>query len=131
MQPHEITALRQVTRARLAASEARLAALRQREEEIVARLTALAEAFRRRATEARADDLTLRAGIDLRWEAWVEERRRALLTAQAQLRVVIEQERATLRHDFGRDMALAELAREGLHNASRLAARRSERDALG
>lgn len=127
MTPGDIAALRQVTAARRAASESRLAALRQREDEIISRLAALDSAFRQRASAARADDLALRAGADLRWESWVEDRRRTLMTAQARLRAAMEQERATLRHEFGRDLALTELARTTHEATRRRHARRAER----
>ncbi|MBW7920967.1 MAG: hypothetical protein H3C51_02580 [Rubellimicrobium sp.] len=120
-----IAGLRRVTATHLAAAEARLAALQQREKAIIARLAALDAAYCRRAAERTAEDVALRAGVDLRWETWGETHRRALQGAQARLRVVQEHERAALRRAFGRDMVVAELAAQSLRAAQRTAARRA------
>lgn len=128
MTPQEIADLRRISGTMLGATSARLAALSAREEEVLARISALDAATRNRAATATAEDAALRAGVDLRWLIWVEQSRGALLAAQARLRAAMEEERAALRRDFGRDYVLKALEKEASRRARRLAQRRAERD---
>lgn len=102
----------QVTAAVRAAAEARMAALRAEEAALRQRIKELDAAFRARAFSATAEDAALRAGVDLRWEQWVESRRAGLLAELARLRARIEDERLTLAREFGRNAVAEELLRE-------------------
>lgn len=128
MNPREIAALRQVTATVVKATEARMAALRAAEAAIISQISELDAALHRRTQLATVEDPARRAGVDLRWEAWVEQNRRALVAAQARLRVKIEHEQHTLRHNFGRDTAVAELMQSALADQQQQARRRAERE---
>lgn len=128
MNPHEISALRQVTATVVKAAEARMTALRADEAAIIRQMAELDVALHRRTQLATVEDPARRAGVDLRWEAWVEQNRRALVAAQARLRVKIEHEQHIFRHSFGRDMAVAELMQSALTDQQRQARRRAERE---
>ncbi len=125
MTPNQIAALRRISGTMLAATSARLAALRMREEEVLTRISILDAALRDRAALASAEDPTLRAGVDLRWQIWVEQNRSTLLAAQARLRAAMEEERMALRRDFGRDHVLKVLETEAIRRTRRLALRRA------
>lgn len=128
MTPRELTELRRITGTMLTASQARLAALRAREQAVLDRITELDAALRERAATATPEDPALRAGADLRWRIWVEQSRSNLLSAQARLRAAIVEETVHLRRDFGRDHVLGELERQARRDAQRLAQRRAARD---
>ncbi|MCC7321441.1 MAG: hypothetical protein IT542_10760 [Rubellimicrobium sp.] len=128
MKVNDLTGIRAVTAAALAASEARMTALRHEEARIVARIDDLDAALRRRAAEATAEDPALRAGADLRWQEWVERSRSALLSGQARLRAAIEAERATLRLTFGRDLVAGELLSDAMARQRLERSRRIERE---
>lgn len=131
MTPQDIAALRQISGTMLAATRARLAALRAREDEVLARISALDAATQSRAAVATAEDAALRAGADLRWLVWVEQSRGTLLAAQARLRAAMEEEQTALRRDFGRDHVLGMLEKDATRRARRLAQRRAEHGGAG
>ena len=128
MNPQEISTLHQVTATLLQATEARMASLRAAEAVIISQISGLDTALRHRAQQATVEDPARRAGVDLRWEAWVEQNRRALVAAQARLRVKIEHEQHALRKAFGQDTAVAELMQSALANQQRQSRRRVERE---
>ncbi|TNC71317.1 hypothetical protein [Rubellimicrobium roseum] len=92
------------------AAEARLAALRRDETELRRQIAALDAARRARLTEARATDVTLRSGVDLRWEGWIDRRTSALGAELARLLARIEMARDELTTAFGRRSATDTLA---------------------
>lgn len=112
MRPGDLRDLVEVTRAIAAAAEARLAALRQEEAALRAKIAELDDAQRRRAASATAEDAALRAGVDLRWEGWIADRRRALTAALSRTLARIEGERLTLARDVGRREVTQTLASE-------------------
>lgn len=124
----EMEGLVAVTAAVRAAAEAQLGALRAEEATLRARLAELDGALRDRATTVTAEDAALRAGADLRWERWVDTRRRALNGELARLLARIEEARRRLARDHGRSEVASELARE---MRARLAAEREGRAERG
>lgn len=110
MRPGEIAGLVHLTGAACDAAEARLAALRREESELRHQIASLDEARRARAAEARATDLTVRAGVDLRWEGWIDRRASSLQAELARLRARIEISRDELARAFGRRSATEALA---------------------
>ncbi len=104
------------------AAEARLAALRREEADLRGRLAALEAARRDRAGRALAPDLALRAGADLRWEAWVGGRSAEMTAELARLLARIEGAKAELRREAGRRAAVEDLlARERAGRAAKAA----------
>lgn len=117
MTPADLAHLARLTAAVSGAAEARLAALRRDEAALRARLRDLDTAQAARAREAQATDVTLRVGVDLRWEDWIEARRRALTAELARTLARVEVARDDLRHAFGRKVAaegIVEAVRRGL-----------------
>jgi len=110
MSLREIAEIRRITETAFATSEGRMVALRAEEARINAQIASLDDALRNRATVATAEDAALRAGVDLRWQQWVDSRRRNLLSELARLRARIEAEREILMRDFGRDRVAADIA---------------------
>jgi hypothetical protein len=109
MRPADLAELARLTAAVSGAAEARLAALRRDEAALRARLHDLDTAQQARAREAQATDVTLRAGVDLRWEDWIEARRRALSAELARTLARAELARDDLRRAFGRKVAAEEI----------------------
>lgn len=87
-----------------------MAALRREEAELRGQIAALEEARRARATEAQVTDLALRAGVDLRWEGWIDRRSSTLSADLARLRARIEVAREELSRAIGRRTATEALA---------------------
>lgn len=103
-------------------AEARLAALRREEAELRERIASLERARRDRAGRALAPDLALRAGADLRWEAWVGRSSAEMTAELARLLARIEDAKASLRREAGRRAAVEDLlAREKAARAGRAA----------
>lgn len=110
MRAHDLAALSRLAGAASDAAEARMAALRREEVELRHQIAALDEARRTRAAQARATDVTLRAGVDLRWEDWIDRRASALSAELARLRAQIEIAREELARAMGRRIATEALA---------------------
>lgn len=125
MRAAELSQLARVLATARDAAEARLAALRREEGELRRQIGALEAARRRRAAEARATDVTLRAGVDLRWEGWVESRGAALSAELVRLLARIEVAREDVARAFGRHGAAEALLAE-VRTAARAQARRAE-----
>lgn len=116
-----------VTAARYAACEARMAALRAEATRLSGQIADLDAAQRSRLMQVTAEDAALRAGADLRWERWAEQRRAALLAALARQRALIEDERAVLARALGRK-TVAEALEEQAQRARRAARARRDQD---
>ncbi len=128
MKPHDLAALVRVSGAACDAAEARLAALRREEAELRAQIATLEAARRERAAEARATDVSVRAGVDLRWEGWIDRRASVLTAELARLRARIEMARDELALAFGRHTATETLAKRAQLEA---ASRRMKREDRG
>lgn len=128
MTPRDLAGLGRVVGAACDAAESRLLRLRREEAELRRQIAELEAAQRTRAAEALATDLTLRAGVDLRWEGWIDRRTTALAGDLARLLAQIEIAREELAQAFGRRTAVEELARRS-HEAR--AARRLKTDERG
>jgi hypothetical protein len=114
--PRDLAGLVRIAGAACDAAEAKLARLRREEAELRRQIAALEAARQARAAEALATDVALRAGVDLRWEGWIDRRAAGLATDLARLMACIEIARDELSHAFGRRTAteaLAEQARAG------------------
>lgn len=109
MKPADLAQLARLTAAVFGAAEARLAALRRDEATLRTRLQDLDAARTARAREAQATDVTVCAGVDLRWEDWIEARRRALNAELARTLARAEIARDALRQAFGRKIAAEEI----------------------
>lgn len=105
-QPHDLKALSRLTDAAFAASQSRMGALRQKEQELRDKLAALDAARKSRAASltdpAPEPDAALVAGADLMWYTWIETRRAALNAELSRNRVAQEAARAALGVAFGR-----------------------------
>ncbi len=110
MNARDLAALTRLAGAASDAAQARMATLRREEAELRRQIAALEEARRIRAAGAHATDLTLRAGVDLRWEGWIDRRTIALTTELARLRARIEIAREELARALGRHTAAEALA---------------------
>lgn len=128
MRPGDLGGLGRLAAAAAEAAEARLSALRREEADLRRRIAALDEARRTRAAEARATEVSLRAGVDLRWERWIECRTSALSTELARLLARIEMARDDLARALGRRIATEALAERARLSA---AARRSRAEERG
>ncbi len=129
MKPQDLAALVRVSGAISDAAEARLATLRREETDLRDQIAALEAARQARATEARATDLTVRAGVDLRWEGWIDRRASALAAELARLRARIEIARDELAQAFGRRTATEALSTRAQVEAAARRAKREERNA--
>jgi len=128
MTPRDLANLTRVAGAACDAAESRLARLRREEAELRRQIATLEAARRARVAEALATDVALRAGVDLRWEGWIDSRASALSTELARLMACIEIAREDLSRSFGRRMAAEDLA----HRArSVVAAQRLRADERG
>lgn len=125
--PGDLEAIARVAGAAFAAAEARMAALRAEEARLTRQIADLDGARRDRAARATAEDAALRAGADLRWDRWVETRRRALFSELARLRARIEDARVALARDFGRKSVAEDLTRAAMAEAREARAARAER----
>jgi flagellar biosynthesis chaperone FliJ len=129
VKPQDLAALVRVSGAISDAAEARLATLRREETDLRDQIAALEAARQARATEARATDLTVRAGVDLRWEGWIDRRASALAAELARLRARIEIARDELAQAFGRRTATEALSTRAQVEAAARRAKREERNA--
>jgi hypothetical protein len=112
----------------LLAEETRVAEWRRREAEIDAALARLEEA----ALPGPVDDTPLRrAGADLRWQAWCDARRTALLAELAQIRYRRAAAEEKMRRAARRSIATEAVLRAELRAADRLRENRSEREGRG
>jgi hypothetical protein len=110
------------------AAETRLAQWRRYETEIadaIERLDASA------ATDLTGDDTLRRAGADLRWQAWCDARRTALLSDLAQVRYRRTAAEEAVRHAAARFIATEAVASTERKRAQRLQASRDEREGRG
>ena len=128
MTPRDLAGLTRVVGAACDAAESRLARLRREETELRRQIANLEAARRARAAEALATDIALRAGMDLRWERWIDSRASALSAELARLLARIEIAREDLSRSFGRRMAAEDLAEQA---RSAVAARRLKADERG
>jgi hypothetical protein len=120
--------LAQVAALASAAAEARLAALRAREQALRERLAALEAARRDRADRAFADDPAVLAGADLRWEGWVEGRAASLRADLARCLAEAEIARGALARAWGRAQAAGDLAAQARIARHRMQRLREDRD---
>lgn len=127
MRAGDLAGLARISAATCEAAEARLAALRRQEAELRAQIAALDAARRERAAEARATDLSVRAGVDLRWEGWVDRRSSALVAELARLLARVEIARDELARAFGRRSAIDALTDRARAEDHSRRAKREER----
>lgn len=127
MTPRELEGLAHVAGAGCDAAEARLARLRREEAELRGQIAALEAARRARAAEALATDVALRAGVDLRWEGWIDRRAAALVSELARLMAQVEMARDELSRAFGRRMAADALLGQARDAAARRRLKADER----
>jgi hypothetical protein len=107
------------------ARETRLAEWRRREAEIEDGLARISAAGAEGTTE---DEVMRRAGADLRWQAWCDARRTALLGQLAQVRYRRAAAEEDLRKAARRTIATAAVLRTEEKAAARLRDSRAERE---
>jgi len=115
--------LAQITGARLAAAQARLARARRREQELSRALADLSA----EAHPAMPDSPAARAGADLLWQRWAEARRRDIHLELARCRADEEGLRAALARANAQDRAVLDLARKKRQQLRQRQERRAER----
>jgi len=102
-----VAALRfQADQAKLAQVQVRELALRQNLQDLVQQRRALAE------NAAGANDAATIAGADVQWQAWVDQRRKAINSELAQILAQKADCLAALRRSFGQDQAAQGLLRQ-------------------
>lgn len=127
MRPGDLAGLARLAGAASEAAEGRLAALRREEAGLRRRIADLEECRRCRAAGARATDVSLRAGVDLRWEGWVDRRTGAMAEELARLRARIEVARDDLARALGRRTATDALLNQARATATARRLRAEER----
>ena len=116
--------LARLTDAALRAEQAKMAQCNRAISAVRAQLASLKPAREARPMVDRTADPAQLAGADLRWQMWVEERRKALNQELAQLFVTQDVLRAALGRAFGKNVATATLAKREHEARRRNAARR-------
>lgn len=121
----EISALVGLTEAAFVAAQARMAALKRREQELRSMLDEL-QASRTAKSVAGSSDPATRAGADILWQRWVDSRRSALNMELAQNLGAQAYSRAGLVRDFGRHEATKKILARQKKTARAEQVRRAE-----
>lgn len=124
--PRDLQALTRLTGAAFSARQAQMAALRQAEQVLRAKLAGLDSARKARAESLTEADPALQAGADLLWQSWIEQRRAALNGELSRTLVAREAARAALGLAFGRDQATQGLCARAKADQIKAKARRDE-----
>lgn len=95
------------------AAQARMAELLTREADLRRNLELLTESRTVQAHAPRtSDEAALKAGADIRWHQWVDQRRATINTELAQVLALQEHCRIALARTFGRDQVAQSLLRQ-------------------
>ena len=122
-------ALGKVTQLRLQADQAKLAGLHAHETGLRQNLQDLIRQRRPLRVLDRADvDAATKAGADLRWQLWVDQRRRAINEELALLLAQKAECEVVLRKSFGQDQAAQMLNKQVQANAKQARLRRASYD---
>lgn len=121
-----LSPLKQLTTAELMAAQSAMAALVVRERGLRENLSNLIAQKREAAERAVSTDPATRAGANMRWQTWADERRAMINTELARVLGQKAEAKAKLKRAFGKDQALGALIERQARQSREQQNRRSD-----
>lgn len=123
----QLKGLRDLARLQFQARQREMAELRQQEAALRQNLAdLLGDRAARDAAKAGAADPAMRAGADVRWHVWIDQRRAVINQELAKVRARMAALEPKLRRAFGKDLVAQQLQKTALEDARQEAARRDD-----
>ncbi len=122
----QINGLIKITEATFAAEQARMIRLSEREADLRGTLAEMRRALHTRAVDP-TQDAAIRAGADLKWEAWVDHRIAALNIELAKVLMEKQNVRSALKQAFGKYQVAEHFAQDARKARIKAADARDER----
>lgn len=123
----QLKGLRKLAALQFQARQKEMAELHQQEAALQQNLAdLLGDRAARDAVKAGAADPAMRAGADVRWHAWIDQRRAVINQELAKVRARMAALEPKLRRAFGKDLVAQHLQKTAQKDARRAAARRDD-----